>query len=307
MNATKVSISTAVFLAVFKAGVGIWSGSLAVLSSAFDSLLDIISSTVNFYAIRLSMLPPDENHPYGHNKFEPLAAQIQSFIILFSGVYILYKAYMNFHSNVEIKAMGVNIAVMAVSICITASLVYFLKYAATKLKSSVLYADSLHYKTDLLSGAGILVALVIIKFTGLYVIDSIVSAVIAVYIIVSALKLNFQVTRELLDETLPEEDMQIINSVLDRHKVEIVDVHKLRTRSAGSRKFIDMHLVLFHSLSLQDGNDIRKDIEKRIKAGIKDADVNIYIEPCDPEHCETCRVCGEQDGSEPEHADIKNK
>jgi len=253
------------------------------------------------------MLPPDENHPYGHSKFEPLAAQIQSFIILFSGLYILYKAYLNFHSHAGIKAMGVNIAVMAVSICITAALVYFLKYAATKLKSSVLYADSLHYKTDLLSGAGVLAALVIIKFTGLYVIDSIVSAVIAVYIIVSALKLNFQVTRELLDETLPDEDMQIINSVLDRHKVEIVDVHKLRTRSAGSRKFIDMHLVLYHSLSLQDGNDIRRDIEKRIKAGIRDADVNIYIEPCDPEHCDTCRVCGEQDGSDSDNADIKNK
>jgi cation diffusion facilitator family transporter len=144
--------------------VGVWSGSLAVLSSAFDSLLDVISSTVNFYAIRVSMTPPDENHQYGHAKFEPLAAQIQSFIILFSGAYILYKAYGNFHSEVQIKAVGVNIAVMTVSIAITATLVYFLKYAANRLKSTVLYADSLHYRTDLLSGAGVLVALVLIKF-----------------------------------------------------------------------------------------------------------------------------------------------
>lgn len=258
-------------------------------------MLDVISSTVNFYAIRVSMTPPDKNHPYGHAKFEPLAAQIQSFIILFSGAYILYKAYANFHSEVQIKAVGVNIAVMTVSIAITGALVYFLKYAANKLKSSVLYADSLHYRTDLLSGTGVLIALVAIKFTGLHVIDSIVSAVIAVYIIVSALRLNFQVTRELLDETLPEEDMKTVREILDRHKCEIVDVHKLRTRSAGNQKFIDMHLVLYHGLSLQDGNDIRTDIEKRIRKGIHGADVNIYIEPCDPEHCDTCCVCGEQE------------
>ncbi|MGE4267641.1 MAG: cation diffusion facilitator family transporter [Deferribacterales bacterium] len=295
MNATKVSIGTAVFLSVFKAAVGIWSGSLAVLSSAFDSLLDVISSTVNYYALKVSMTPPDENHQYGHAKFEPLAAQIQSFLILFSGIYILYKAYGNFHSEMQIKAVGVNIAVMAISMAITAALVYFLKYAANKLRSTVLYADSLHYRTDLLSGAGILTALIIIKFTGLHIIDSIVSAVIAVYIIVSALRLNFQVTRELLDETLPEEDMKILQEILDRHRIEIVNVHKLRTRSAGNQKFIDMHLVLYHGLSLQDGNDIRNDIEKRIKKGIKGADVNIYIEPCDPDHCDTCCVCGEQE------------
>lgn len=241
------------------------------------------------------MTPPDENHQYGHAKFEPLAAQIQSFLILFSGIYILYKAYGNFHSEMQIKAVGINIAVMALSMVITAVLVYFLKYAANKLRSTVLYADSLHYRTDLLSGAGVLIALIIIKFTGLHIIDAIVSAVIAVYIIVSALRLNFQVTRELLDETLPEEDMKVVQEILDRHKIEIVNVHKLRTRSAGNQKFIDMHLVLYHGLSLQDGNDIRTDIEKRIKKGIKGADVNIYIEPCDPDHCDTCCVCGEQE------------
>lgn len=282
------------FLAVFKATVGLWSGSLAVLSSAFDSLLDILSSTINYFAIRVSMTPPDENHPYGHSKFEPLAAQIQSFIILFSGFFILYKAYGNIKSNAQINAVGINIIVMIISILITFALVVFLSRAAVKLKSTVLKADSLHYKTDIISGAGVLLALVIIKFTGYHIIDAIVSAVIAVYIIVSALRLNLQVTKELLDEPMPEEDMVILKEVLDSHQCEIVEVHNLRTRCAGNQRFIDMHLVLYHGLSLKDGNDIRNDIERRIKKGIKDADVNIYIEPCDPDRCDTCCVCGEQ-------------
>lgn len=290
-----MSIGTAVFLTFFKAAVGLWSGSLAVLSSAFDSLLDILSSTVNFFAIRVSMTPPDENHPYGHSKFEPLAAQFQSFIIMLSGAFILYKAYVNIRNDAKITAVGLNIAVMTVSILITFFLVFFLQYAAKKLESTVLHADSLHYKTDLFSGAGVLIALVLIKLTGFHIIDAIVSAVIAVYIIVSALMLNFQVTKELLDETLPDEDMKTLKDILDRHKIEIVDVHKLRTRRAGNQKFIDMHLVLYHGLSLQDGNDIREDIEQRIKSGIKHADVNIYIEPCNPKTCSTCCVCGEQE------------
>lgn len=246
------------------------------------------------------MTPPDENHPYGHSKFEPLAAQIQSFIIMFSGIFILYKAYGNIKNKVQITGVTLNISVMVVSIFITLFLVVFLQKAAQKLNSTVLHADSLHYKTDLYSGAGVLFALVLIKITGYHIIDAIVSAVIAVYIIISALMLNFQVTRELLDETIPEEDMNTLKEILDRHKCEIVNVHKLRTRSAGTQKFIDMHLVLYHGLSLQDGDDLRNDIEKRIKAGVKDADVNIYIEPCNPDTCDTCCVCGEQE------ADNKN-
>jgi len=283
-----------VFLAVFKAFVGLWSGSLAVLSSAFDSMLDILSSTINFFAIKVSMSPPDENHPYGHSKFEPLAAQIQSFIILFSGVFILYKAYINITDKTEIKAVGINIAVMIISIIITLFLVVFLKKAAIRLNSTVLHADSLHYKTDILSGVGVLSALIIIKITGLHIIDAIVSAVIAVYIIFSALRLNLQVTRELLDQTLPEEDMHILREILESHSDEIVEVHNLRTRSAGNLRFIDMHLVLYNKMTLKEGNDIRADIEQRIKRGIENADVNIYIEPCKPEMCPDCTICEDQ-------------
>lgn len=276
---------------MIKAAVGFWTGSLAVLSSAFDSLLDIASSTINFFAVRLAEQPPDEKHPYGHSKFEPLAAQIQSFLILFSGLYILYRAYHNITEGTVLRETGANIWVMVFSIAVTAVLVVFLKYVAKREKSSVIEADCLHYQIDLLTGGGILFALIIIKITGIFLIDAIVSAVIAVYIIFSALKLNFSVTRELLDEVLPAEEMEVIEEVLKRHDQEIVEVHKLRTRKAGDKRFVDMHLVLWQELSLKTANDLRRDIENRIKKRLNDADVNIYIEPCDGDSCEECRVC----------------
>jgi len=286
-----VSIATAFTLAVVKATIGIWTGSLAVLSSALDSILDIVSSSINYVAVRVADLPPDEKHPYGHTKFEPLAAQIQSFLILFSGIYIFYKAYTNAEENAVITDIGINIWVMIFSMTATLFLVLFLRKVAKKEKSAVIEADSLHYEIDLLTNGGVLVALVAIKLTGYHLIDSLVSALIAVYIIFSALKLNLSVTKELLDEVIPDNELAILNDIIKSHEHEIVEVHNLRTRKAGVKRFVDMHLVLWHGLSLREGNVLRKDIEDRIKKAIENADVNIYIEPCKEDSCDSCDIC----------------
>jgi cation diffusion facilitator family transporter len=295
LTATKVSIATATILAITKASIGIWTGSLAVLSSAFDSILDMVSSSINYVAVRVAEQPPDEKHPYGHAKFEPLAAQIQSFLILFSGVYIFYKAYVNAEEHAVITNLGINIWVMLFSLLATLFLVIFLKKVAKREKSQVLEADALHYEVDLLTNGGVLVALIVIKFTGHHLIDSLVSALIAIYIIFSALKLNFSVTKDLLDEVIPPEELEQIEEILDSHSKEIVEVHKLRTRKAGNLRFVDMHLVLWNGFSLQQANDLRTDIENRIKNSIENADVNIYIEPCKADVCEECDVC--EDGT----------
>jgi len=254
-------------------------------------MLDIVSSSINYVAVRVAEQPPDEKHPYGHAKFEPLAAQIQSFLILFSGIYIFYKAYTNAEENAVIENLGINIWVMLFSIAATFFLVIFLKKVAKKEKSAVIEADCLHYQIDLLTNGGVLVALVAIKVTGYHLIDSLVSALIAVYIIYSALKLNLTVTRDLLDEMLPEDELSVINEILESHAQEIVEVHKMRTRRAGNKRFVDMHLVLWEGLSLKEANDLRVDIENRITAALDDADVNLYIEPCKGNICDECGVC----------------
>jgi cation diffusion facilitator family transporter len=197
-----------------------------------------------------------------------------------------------------IKEIGLSMWVMVFSMLATLFLVIFLKSVAKREKSHVLEADSLHYQVDLLTNGGVLLALIIIKYTGYHFIDSIVSVVIALYIIYSALELNVSVTKELLDTRIPEEEMDTINSILASHSKEIVEVHKLRTRKAGIKRFVDMHLVLYHGMSLKEGNDVRKDIESRIKSGVENADVNIYIEPCKSDQCERCGICEDNDGTD---------
>jgi len=216
---------------------------------------------------------------------------------MFSGFYILYKAYHNIVERVEVREIGVNLWVMTFSIAVTAFLVIFLKRVAAREKSAVLEADSLHYQVDLLSNGGVLIALILIKITGLHIIDSLVSIAIAMYIIYSAVKLNLSVTKELLDTSLSDEQLNGIKNILDEYSDEIVDIHKLRTRSSGGQNFIDMHLVLDYNMTLGESGRVRKEIEDKIKSAIDDADVNIYIEPCKPEQCSKCDVC-EGDGEE---------
>jgi len=173
----------------------------------------------------------------------------------------------------------------------TLFLVIFLRHVAKTEKSAVIEADSLHYEIDLLTNGGVLVALVAIKYTGHHLIDSLVSALIAVYIIFSAVKLNLTVTKELLDEAMPEDELIKIHDILNSHSHEIVNIHNLRTRKAGVKRFVDMHIVLWEGASLKEANSLRRDIEDRIKDSIEDTDVHLYIEPCKADQCDDCDVC----------------
>lgn len=290
-KATVVSIATATALAIVKSIIGISIGSLAIIASAADSILDIASSSVNFYAIRKSEEPPDENHPFGHSKFESLATFLQSIFIMLSGIYILYKAYEKVTSDIPITNLNAGIGIMLLSIIATFTLSKFLKRVADSERSQVLKADALHYEIDLLTNGGVLISLVVIKFTNFIIIDAIVSVLISFYIIFEALKLSFEVSKDLLDAELPEEDLlqiqKIINNLNDSH----IDYHNLRTRRAGSKKFVDMHLTLCRNLPLIEAHDISDQIEAAIKSEINDIDVIIHLDPCSVTDCDKKGTC----------------
>ncbi len=187
-KAAKVAMSVAFCLAVSKAAVGFLTGSLSILSSAVDSILDIAASFFNFIAIKKAEEPADTGHQYGHGKYEAMATFIQSIIIFVSGLFILLSAWDKFIHNKHPEVSSAGFVVMGISIAATIFLTIYLRYVAKKEKSSVLEADAMHYSIDLYTNIGILAALFIIKLTGWTVIDSIVAALVAIYIIFSARK-----------------------------------------------------------------------------------------------------------------------
>lgn len=280
-KATKVAITVAFCLAVSKAVVGFVTGSLSILSSAVDSILDIAASLFNFIALKKSEEPADTGHQYGHGKYEAMAAFIQSIIIFLSGLFILISAWDKFINNNHPEVSSAGFIVMGISIGATIFLTIYLRYKAKKENSLVLESDAMHYSIDLYTNIGIILALLVIKLTGFAVIDSIVAAMVAVYIIFSAIKLSLQVSKQLLDSSIKEEVYNKLLKVLESFGEYHLDFHRLRTRSAGSEIFIDMHLTLCRKLTLEEVHQITDVIEHAISQEIKGADVTIHPEPCD--------------------------
>lgn len=281
-KATIVSTSVAGVLVLMKMTVGILSGSIAVLASAIDSMLDLIVSLFNYFALHTAEKDPDEQFHYGRSKIEPLAAVIEGVVVSFSALFILYEALSKIAHPRDMSHMSESIGVMIASFIITAFLVAFLNYVAKKTKNMVIRADALHYKTDLFSNGAVLMALVLISYTAEELIDPILGVGIAIYMIYSAIPIIKEGILMLLDAALEEEDLEKIKYLLE-NETDITDYHYLQTRESGSHIFVTVHVVFNISISLYDAHLVSDKIEDKIKALFEDkkAHILIHMDPYD--------------------------
>ncbi|PNV83764.1 MAG: cation transporter [Sulfurimonas sp.] len=281
-KATVVSTSVAAMLVLMKMTVGVFSGSIAVLASAIDSLLDLTVSLFNYFALHNAEKDSDDKFNFGRSKIEPLAAVIEGFVISFSALFIFYEAIAKIVNYKPMEYMGTSIAVMIASFVITAFLVAFLNHVAKKTKNMVIKADALHYKTDLFSNGAILLALALISITGEHLIDPILGMGIALYMIYSAIPIVKEGLLMLLDAALSHEDVTRIEAVLQVQN-EINGYHDLKTRESGSHIFISVHIVFNVSISLYDAHLISDKLEAKIRSLFdgKHVHVLIHMDPYD--------------------------
>lgn len=263
-KATLISSTIAFILVTMKLTVGIISGSVAILASAIDSLLDMVVSAFNYFALHNSDKEPDEKFNFGRRKLEPLAALIEGTIISFSALFILYEAINKLIERAPIDHMGTSIGVMVASLIITAGLVLFLNHISFKTGNMVIAADALHYKTDLFSNGAVLLSLLVISFTDYTFIDPILGIGIAIYMIYSAYPIIHQGIMMLMDAALDNESVDKIQSLLEKEN-DINSYHDLRTRQSGSDIYVSVHLVFNVSTSLFDAHVVGD----RIAAGLK--------------------------------------
>jgi cation diffusion facilitator family transporter len=275
-KATVVSTSVAAILVLMKMTVGILSGSIAVLASAIDSMLDLIVSLFNYFALHNAEKNPDEQFHFGRSKIEPLAAVIEGTVISLSALFILYNALMKFAHPKEMGYMSESIYVMVASFIITAFLVMFLLYVSKKTKNMVIRADALHYQTDLFSNGAILFALGAIHFTGEQLIDPILGIAIAFYMIYSAIPIIKEGVLMLLDAALPVEDIEAVREIIESEPI-IQNYHYLQTRESGSHIFISVHAVFNVSISLYDAHIVADKVEAKIKEYFEDKKTHILI------------------------------
>jgi len=289
--AARVSLATATSLAVMKLAAGLFTGSLAVITSAVDSLLDILMSGVNFMAIRHAELPADERHPYGHGKFETLATVFQALVISASGVWICIEAVRRLEGGRVVEKPLGGIAVMVVSLAASWLLTRYLRRVARATDSSALHADALHFAMDVYTNLALLIGLVALFWFELPWLDPLMSLLVAIYILKEAVSLLRYGLRDMLDERLPDSVRAEIEQLIDTHRGEMFGYHHLRTRRAGSQKLIDFHLTVCKHLSVDEAHRITDYLEEQIAERVAGSDVTIHIEPCQLVDCPGREEC----------------
>ena len=262
-RATIVSSSVATILVIVKLVIGVASGSVAVLASAIDSLLDSLVSIFNFFAIKKSEEHPDEVYQYGKGKIQAIAAVIEGTVITISGLYIIYVAIEYLSVGSVTTLLTPSIIAMFFSIIVTYLLVKYLLRVAKETDNLVIKADALHYQTDLWSNAAVLIALGLVYMTGIDAIDALFGLGIGVYIIYSAYEIIQEGIEILLDRALESETVATIGEIISQHP-EITSYHWLRTRTDGTTNYVEFHMVLRPNMLLLEAHRIADEVEDKI-------------------------------------------
>jgi len=262
-RATVVASVVATLLTLLKFVIGITSGSVAVLASAIDSLLDTLISVFNFFAIKKSEEKATDEFQYGKGKVQAIAAVIEGTVITISGLYIIYEAIQKAIHGTETTLLTPAIWVMLISIVVTFALVKYLLAIAKETDNLVIKSDALHYKTDLWANGAVLLALGIVYFTGFEIVDAIFGFAIGIYIIYSAYEIIVEGIHILLDRAIEREVVEEIEKIIASHP-EVNGYHWLKTRTDGSVNFVEFHLVLVPKMYLIEAHRISDQIEDKI-------------------------------------------
>ncbi|MCB2108655.1 MAG: cation diffusion facilitator family transporter [Rhodobacteraceae bacterium] len=276
--ATRAALGSALLLITAKAIAYAMTNSVSILSSLADSALDLMASTVNFIAVRHSLMPADDAHTFGHGKAEPLSALAQSAFVAGAAVLLLVESISRFDSAQPLERGQVGIAVMVFSMVVTFVLVTFQRYVVRATNSTAIGADALHYTGDILMNLSVIVALVLSTNYGIPWADPVFGIGIAAYLVWNAWRIAQQAIGDLMDKELPQEDREKIDALARLHP-KVKNVHELRTRKSGIYTFIQFHLVLDKSLSLLEAHRIADDVEKSVIAEFPGADVIIHEDP----------------------------
>ncbi|HJX15067.1 MAG TPA: cation diffusion facilitator family transporter [Candidatus Deferrimicrobiaceae bacterium] len=291
IGTARFSVGSAVTLAAIKLVVGIASGSLGILSSAFDNVADILMSGVNYLSLRKSMEPADSSHPYGHGKVETLGTVFMSVVVALTGIWIVWEGIRRLRAGIVPRSVDTGLVVMALSVVASWYISERIRKAGEETGSPALAADSLHFRTDVWSGGGILASLLAYRVTGWRWLDPGAAVIVGGYIVTAAFPILREAVGDLLDRSLPEETVEKIRHIIDSHRPLVVDYHQLRTRRSGSEKHVDFHIVVCSQYLLEDAHRLADHLERDVSQALGNAHVVTHIDPCDLEcpgkdHCE---------------------
>lgn len=279
-GAAGLSIASNALLIALKLAAGAITGSIAIITEAVHSLIDLVASVVAFVSVRKADEPADAGHPYGHEKVESLAATIEGMLILVGAGIIVFEATKRLVDGSTVGSLGVGIAVMAISVVANLGVSAVLMRQAREHESPALEGDAAHLRTDALTSAGVLVGLGLVEITGYAAFDSITALLVAGAIVWAGIRIIRRSSGVLVDEVLPDSEMDRIEAAIAAARTpEVAGYHKLRARRAGSRRHIDLHVQYRSGTSLERAHELAHRMRASIEAEIPQAEVLIHAEP----------------------------
>jgi cation diffusion facilitator family transporter len=276
IKTARLSIFSNCSLIAMKLLAGFLSGSVSIISEAIHSGMDLLASVIAFFSVKMSDLPPDKEHPYGHGKYENVSGVIEAVLIFIAAGWIIYEAIHKLIAPVSIDNIGIGAAVMAVSAIINFLVSRKLYHVAKKTDSIALEADALHLKTDVYTSVGVAVGLSLMWITGWYFLDPIVAICVALLILKESYSLMRNAYSPLIDASLSVDETQIINEEISKRNLSY---HNLRTRKSGQYRFADVHLEMPDNMELKNIHQICDEIESDIKNRINHIEISIHVEP----------------------------
>lgn len=277
--AAGLSICSNACIILFKIIAGILSGSISIISEAIHSLSDFLASVLTFFAVSRSAEPADKDHPFGHGKYEDMSGFIEGGLIIFAGFYIIYEAVSKIIFGYSMKGETM-LGIYAMGFAVLANfIVSRILYAVAKESESVsLYADAEHLNTDIYSSLGVLIGLVLIKVTGWTILDPIIAIIVAVFILKAGGAISKETLNNLLDGSLPLEDIKRIEEILNRNSV-IKGYKNVKGRKCGQYKDIELTLIFNPDMKLCCCHNICDQIEDEIKASLGNVTIVTHAEP----------------------------
>jgi ferrous-iron efflux pump FieF len=277
--AARTSVVLASALAGAKLLAVVLTGSIALAASFFDSLTDVFASTVNLVAVRIGSRAADAEHRYGHGKAEGLAGMFQGAVIGFSGLYLVVESGRRLIVGSRVEHEDWGVAVMAVSLVASLWISRYLRRAAAQTGSVALAADRVHYASDVWMNSAVLCALIAVRTTGLAWIDPVAGLVVAGVVLRSSAGVIKSSLDELMDRELPEDVVATVRAAVAAAVPEVREMHDLRTRRAGPRRFVDVHVSLDRTLSFPDAHRLSERVAKAISDALPGAQVQVHADP----------------------------
>ncbi len=285
--AAGLSITSNAVIIILKLIAGVISGSISIISEAIHSLSDFLASVLTFFAVMKSSEPADREHPFGHGKYEDMSGFIEGGLIIFAAFYIMYEAGKKLCMNKPFEVdttLGIAVMLFAVVANFVVSSILF--KVAKKSNSISLFADGEHLRTDIYSSLGVMVGLILIKVTGIHILDPIIAILVALFILKAGFSISKETLNNLLDGSLPAEDLKSIEEIIHSYKSDYtLDFKNLKARRCGPSTDIELTMLFPKEMTIEQCHDICDEVEELIRQKLGHVTIMIHAEP----ECPKCK------------------